>query len=288
MRRAVEVTGAHAGTETESTAPSVRAAGRWYGRAMCGRYHLVRDARELLDHGEIEVGVERVVTFAPRYNIAPSAAAPKSDPDRDMPLTRAPIARRDANAVALDLGCWPLLPAWTHGRVPPYSTANARAETLADKATFKRAWQAGQRCLVPATGFYEWQARDGVRAKQPWSIGVSDAPGLCFGGLWDSVRGADGDEVLSFTIVTLPANPLMRTLHNAGANRHRMPLILPEERWLDWLDAPLDEAEALMTPFPAERMNAHAVSTRVNNPGLDEPQLLSPVEPAGAAPAEPS
>ncbi len=100
---------------------------------------------------------------------------------------------------------------------------------------------------------------------------------FAFGGLWESSRAVDGTEVLSCTIVTLPANSLMREIHNAGRNRHRMPLILPRDRQRAWLDSSPESAMGLVAAVRSEALEAWPVSTAVNNPNLNDPRILEPV-----------
>ena len=244
---------------------------------MCGRYHLVADPEELLRSCGVDTLRGPDDPFGPRYNIAPSEPPHPPGSRRTSPprLTRVPIARKDgaAGSAVAEPAVWPLVPLWAKGEVTRYSTANARSETLRESRSYRHAWESGQRCLIPATGFYEWQDAGG-RVKQPWSIVPTNEDFFLFGGLWESSRGEDGEEVLSCTIVTVEANPLMREIHNAGKNRHRMPLILPEEAREAWLAGSVDEAGAAIGAFPADEMAATPIGTAVNNPGFDDPKVL--------------
>ena len=245
---------------------------------MCGRYRLATDPRTELERFDLDDLVDRWNPFTERWNIAPSEPPHPEGSSRSAPprLTRVPIARADGNRRVGEDAIWPLVPAWAKGEVPKYSTANARAETMAEKASFRRAWERGQRCVLFADGFYEWQAVEGRKGKLPWCIHLADEPLIAFGGLWERSRGADGEDVLSCTIVTVEANPLMREIHNAGRSRHRMPLILAPERVVDWLGADVDGARALVAPFPADEMAAYPIGTAVNNPGFDDPRVAEP------------
>ena len=252
---------------------------------MCGRYHLTRDPLDtLLASTDVTEPGERD-PFAPRYNIAPSEPPPAPTSKRTTPprLTRVPIARRRDEESRVEAAVWPLVPSWAKGVVTRYSTANARAESMRESRSYRHAWERGQRCLIPATGFFEWQDT-GERTKLPWTIGPLNEPHFLFGGLWERSFTADDAAVLSCTIVTVPANSLMRDIHNAGKNRHRMPLILPPERAASWLNGSLEDADALVAPFPADEMRAHPVSTAVNNPGFDEAKVLEEAGRAGTAP----
>jgi putative SOS response-associated peptidase YedK len=138
---------------------------------------------------------------------------------------------------------------------------NARAETLTERPVFRNAFRQ-YRCLVPASGFYEWQSVAG--RKQPWYVLPREAPLFALGGivlLWQGVR--------SVAIVTTAANELMSGIHD------RMPVIVPSEQYADWLGP--EDATALLRPFPAKRMQAHPVSPRVNAPANDDEALLRPI-----------
>lgn len=106
---------------------------------------------------------------------------------------------------------------------------------------------------------------------------ASCADDFAFGELWESSRAGDGTEVLSCTIVTLPANSLMREIHNAGRNRHRMPLILPRDRQRAWLESSSESAMGMVAAVRSEALEAWPVSTAVNNPNLNDPRILEPV-----------
>ena len=224
------------------------------------------------------------VEFQPRYNISPSepplpAGSKRASPRR---ITRVPIVFRDGGKggdLIGDEAIWPLIPVWARGEVPKYSTANARSEEMAGKPAYRNAWKRQQRCLIYASGFYEWQARPGFKAKQPWHIRLKGQDGFAFGGLWEASRTHDGAEVLSCTIITLPANALMREIHNAGRSRHRMPLILPQDAQKTWLDTPSDSAMDRVAAVPSKALEAWPVSTAVNNPNLNDARLLEPITP---------
>src|SRR5229473_2996478 len=156
----------------------------------------------------------------------------------------------------------------------------ARAETLATLPAFRDAFQR-RRCLIPAGGFYEWQ-KDG-KTRTPYVVMPADAPLFAFAGLWENWRdpstraqGADAPWVRSCTIVTAEPNALLAPIHS------RMPVILPREAWAPWLgETPADAAalQALLTPYPAERMRLYPVAPRVNSVKNDAPSLLEPASP---------
>lgn len=146
---------------------------------------------------------------------------------------------------------------------------NARAETLAEKPTFRKAFQR-RRCLVPATGFYEWEKRG--RARLPWLFRrVRDEP-FCFAGLWEPVP-FEGDAAAAVVLVTTPPNALMAPLH------HRMPALLTSaEACRHWLDTRSDEASlrALLAPPEAGAMTATPVSPKMSRADFDSPECVRP------------
>jgi putative SOS response-associated peptidase YedK len=158
---------------------------------------------------------------------------------------------------------------------------NARAETVAEKNSFKSAFKK-RRCLIPADGFYEWQRgeknQSGSGPKQPYFIRLETGTPYAFAGLWESWEGKDGRKIHSTTIITTEANELVGEIH------HRMPVILPPENYATWLDTFIQEPEELMpllAPYPSEQMEAYPVSTHVNKPVNDDPECVEPVGPAG-------
>ncbi len=250
---------------------------------MCGRYRLSTDPRTELERFDLDDMLDRWNPFQERWNIAPSEPPLPAGSERAAPrrLTSVPIAYADGNRAVGEQAIWPLIPLWANGEVPKYSTANARSETMAEKNSYRHAWEHGQRCVLFADGFYEWQAVEGRKTKQPWCIRLKDEPMLAFGGLWERSRTKDGDDVLSCTIVTVDANPLMREIHNSGRSANRMPLILPAERVGDWLRGDVDTARDLVATLPAEAMTAYRIGTGVNNPGFDDPKVAEPVSADG-------
>jgi putative SOS response-associated peptidase YedK len=191
------------------------------------------------------------------YNIAPSQ--------------KVPAIRRVADGNECELLRWGLIPFFAHGAPPKYHTINARVETVATSPAYRGPWKRAQRCIVPANGFYEWQLLpDG--AKQPYFIHLKDRELFGFAGLWDSSTSADGETTLSFTIITLPASPFMAEIHNT---RMREPAILHQEDHEAWLAGSADQAQAALRSYEGELMSAHAVSTRVNSPRNNGPELIA-------------
>jgi putative SOS response-associated peptidase YedK len=175
---------------------------------------------------------------------------------------------------SLDALRWGLVPHFAKDLSSGARFINARAETVASLPAFRDAFQR-RRCLIPASGFYEWR-KDG-KTKTPYVILPTDAPLFAFAGLWENWRDrAGGDDarwIRTCTIITAEPNELLAPIHD------RMPAILPREAWAQWLgEAPADAAslKALLRPYPAEHMRAYPISPRVGSVKNDDPSLLAP------------
>jgi putative SOS response-associated peptidase YedK len=171
---------------------------------------------------------------------------------------------------------WGLIPAWASDPSIGARLINARAETVAEKPSFRTSFRK-QRCIVPADAFYEWQKVGAT--KLPHVIERQDKRPLAFAGLWAVWRPKGSNEAIrSFTVVTTEANPVVSVIHD------RMPVILPEENWPEWLDPANDNVAALtslLVPFSAAPMRAYPVSKLVNNVRNDSPELVEPVSISG-------
>lgn len=219
---------------------------------MCGRYVLA-EINALAERFGI---ADDLPSVAPRYNVAPT---------QSMPV----VVKHSPNRLVLMR--WGLVPSWAKEGKTEQTLINARAETLAQKPTFRRLL-ASQRCLVPASGFYEWQQTGA--GKVPHYIGLKDEPLFGFAGLYDRWTDAQGTEVLSYTIITTAPNALMAPIHN------RMPAILGRDEEEFWLNPDETEAERLLPllkPYPEEQMKATTVSRAVNNVRNDGPGLVQAV-----------
>ena len=149
---------------------------------------------------------------------------------------------------------------------------NARSETLAQKPSFKRALRK-RRCLIVADGYYEWKKE--TEAKIPMHIGLQSREPFAFAGLWEKWVAESGATIHSCTIITTTPNSLMKPIHQ------RMPVILRREAESVWLDRTIEDPASLLpllTPYPAEKMNAYAVSTFVNSPRNNSPECLKPLK----------
>jgi putative SOS response-associated peptidase YedK len=222
-----------------------------YAGGMCGRYFLVASPPELADL----FGLADVPDAAPRYNIAPTQSVLAVGPDR-------------AGLPAVASFRWGMVPRWaTDAKLAPI---NARAETAADKPTFAEAFRK-RRCLIPASGFYEW-LRQG-KAKQPFCIRLADNQPFAFAGVWEAWRPETGPPLLTCAILTTAANDLVKPIHD------RMPVILEERHFGTWIDRDVQEPAELapmLRPFPGERMRAYPVNPWVNDARHDDARCLEP------------
>lgn len=221
---------------------------------MCGRITLSTTAEIIAD----VFGLDSVPPLRARYNIAPS------QPVAVVRNAGEPPARR------LDELRWGLVPAWAKDPAIGNRMINARAETLAEKPAFRSAFRS-RRCLVVADGFYEWR-RIGKRA-QPYLVRRRDRRPFGLAGLWESWHSVDGTTLLTCTIVTTAANPLMAPIHD------RMPVLIAARDHATWLGTGADRAEldALLAPCPEEELEAFAVSPHVNDPRNDDEQCVQPL-----------
>ena len=218
---------------------------------MCGRYTLAAEPDALLETFEVP---ELTFDYRPRYNIAPGQEAP--------------VVAQDRRGRRIGLLTWGLVPAWRDE--PGSGIVNARAESVADKPSFRDAFTR-RRCLVPADGFYEWR-REG-EAKVPYWFRPAEGGLIAFAGLWEHWARAGSQPHHTFTILTTPANDEVRPIHD------RMPaLIAPEARdaWLDAATKP-KVLEAVLRPAEPGLLTAQAVSPRVNRTAEDDPSLIEPL-----------
>ena len=224
---------------------------------MCGRFTLRTPVAELAEIFEAAARPD----LAARYNIAPgqdilvARAAAGGDGGREFAMLR-----------------WGLVPHWAKDPAMAARLINARAETVAEKPSFRDSYRR-RRCLVPADGFYEWRKRpDG--ATQPYHLHLNDDAPFAIAGLWDSWRAPDGDALETCALITTEANRILEPIH------HRMPVILPRDAYQSWLDehSSPDMLEALLRPYGPDDLEAVSVSPRVNNAGHDDASCLDEVE----------
>jgi putative SOS response-associated peptidase YedK len=220
---------------------------------MCGRFSLYTPVRDLAEW----LGLPEVPSLEPRYNVAPTqpVAAVRAGPGggREFVTLR-----------------WGLVPPWSTDRAIGNRHINARAETAADKPSFRSAFRQ-RRCLVPADGFYEWRAAGG--RKQPIHFRLKGGGPFAFAGLWERWQAPGGPAVESCAILTTAANDLVQQAHD------RMPVILDPTGYEAWLDPSVCDPPALaawLRPYPADAMTACPVGPWVNNPRSEGPACLAP------------
>jgi putative SOS response-associated peptidase YedK len=235
---------------------------------MCGRFGLPGDHDAMKLAFDVSTDLQSDIDWAglmPRYNIAPTDQVPV-------------ILERDGSRQAGPMR-WGLMPFRTtsmRGRTALGSNGkslntpiNARAETVQSNGMFKRSFER-RRCIIPAGGFYEWK-RDGG-AKTPYWIGLKDGPWMGFAGLYTWWKSPDGQWVPSCTIITTSPNSFIEPIHD------RMPVILTQgsyDLWLSTEATDQSELRELLVPYPADEMQAHRVSSLVNSPANDGPELLN-------------
>ena len=227
---------------------------------MCGRFALFDPGETLIAAfglGERAAAALSERVLAPRYNIAPT-----------QPVLAVRLAKNGERELAALQ--WGLVPFWAKDPGIGARMINARSETVAEKPSFRNAFKR-RRCLIPASGFYEWQkTADG---KQPVFIHSADKRPFGLAGLWETWQSSDGSYLETCTILTTAPNEMMRPIHN------RMPVILSPEDYATWLHPEPKPAVGLhlLRPYPPEYMAAYPVSTYVNNPRHEDPACIAPV-----------
>ena len=219
---------------------------------MCGRFSLIADLQELGERFGFDPGG---LTHPPRYNAAP---------------TQPVLAVMNGDGRHAEHLRWGLIPSWARSASVGSRLINARAETLAERPAFRAAF-ARRRCLVLADGFYEWRRVESSRI--PMRIVMKSGEPFAFAGLSDSWRNPEGEMVRSCTIITTEPNELLQPIHD------RMPVILAEGAESLWLDDDVRDPGLLgnlLSPYPADLMEAYRVSPLVNRPSNDGPEVIVP------------
>ncbi len=240
---------------------------------MCGRYVSPNEAalnREyLVDARNSGQRLQRLFEDGRSYNVAPTQGVPvvrviRKNTGRDSGGARECVEMR-----------WGLVPFWSKGIPPKFSSINATIEKLENGPTWRGPWKRGQRCIVPAVGFYEWHVNpDG--SKTPYFIEPADKNStFAFAGLWDESKADNVDAIVSCTIITMPPNELMAEIHNA---KKRMPAILDKDDLETWLTGTPEQAKTVLKQYPQEMMHAYIVSSRVNSPRNNDPKLIQPLD----------
>jgi putative SOS response-associated peptidase YedK len=219
---------------------------------MCGRFLLTTPAEAIA----ALLGLESLPETEARYNIAPT---------QPVGIVRARSLAQDREWASAR---WGLVPRWSREPLTRKPLFNARSEGVAEKAAFRDSFK-HRRCLIPASGFYEWKAEG--RSRQPFLVLLRDSAPFAFAGLWDRWQPQGQPPVESCTILTTVPNELVQAIHD------RMPVILSPEHFALWLDPVFSDTKALqeiLRPYPADLMTAQPVGLRVNDARFDDPECI--------------
>lgn len=226
------------------------------GENMCGRFTLYAELTEIKERFQINASIDNEL-YLPSYNIAPSQSVLS--------------VINDGKQNRLGFLRWGLIPPWAKDEKIGYKMINARAETLAEKPSFRKAFET-KRCLVIANSFYEWKKIDGM--KTPICIKLKDHHLFAMAGLWESWIAPSGQKVHTCTVITTAPNDLMSEIHD------RMPVILAPDQEKIWLDRNLTDMKTLtnlLRPLRSDLMEAYEVSGLVNSPKNNTPQLIQEI-----------
>lgn len=251
---------------------------------MCGRYAATRDPAALMREFDAVDGTEGRARGAD-YNVAPTKDIVTVVERHPRDADGNPLGDEEA-VRSLRVMRWGLVPFWAKDPSVGNRMINTRAETAKEKPAFRKALSR-RRCLVPADGWFEWKAGDpgggGKTPKKPFYVTARDGSSLAFAGLWETWRDPKADPdappLVTCSVLTTDAVGELTDIH------HRMPLVLPEQRWAPWLDPDrtdvTDVAELLRPPEPGwvDRLELRPVSTKVNNVRNNGPELVERVEP---------
>lgn len=226
---------------------------------MCGRFTIISDPVAFQLEFDLPETESRKTDWQPHYNVSPTQLIPVVNSAQERKIERMQ---------------WGLLPVWAQDKKDSYRLINIRSETILEKSTFRKIMQKGQRCLILANGFYEWQApAHGKGPKAPFYFQFKDQRPFAFAGLWDYSTLPNRQRIPTCAIITCAPNSLVSPVHN------RMPVLLDAQKGWAWMDDhPDGQLLSLLQPFPTERMEAYAVSPLVNSPGNDLPDCIQPAQ----------
>ncbi|RFC33926.1 MAG: putative SOS response-associated peptidase YedK [Candidatus Nitrotoga sp. LAW] len=222
---------------------------------MCGRFALKENPKKLGEYFQLTGDLE----FLPSWNIAPSS--------RICSITADAEGNRHLHKMR-----WGLIPSWAKDDTIGNKLANARGETVAEKPSFRSAFK-HRRCLIPASGFYEWKTENGI--KYPWYVSLKSGSPLAFAGLWEIWHPEDGEPIESCCIITTAANSLMEPIHE------RMPVILNPDQWTTWLspqEQQIVKQLQMIHPCDPDSLQVWPVTRELNRVGLrDDAGLVEPL-----------
>jgi putative SOS response-associated peptidase YedK len=220
---------------------------------MCGRFALDIDKNAFTRYYR---NPQMEIELSPHYNIAPGSYIP------------AVYLNQTGNEIVTPMR-WGLVPHWSQEPKTKFSTINARAETIQTSAVYRDPFRS-KRCLIPATGFYEWRLMEDS-SKQPYYIHLKDQSLFSFAGLYDIWKDIEGKELWTCTIITTTPNKLMEKIHN------RMPVILNSGSQLLWMqESDLVKVQNILVPLPEKEMEAYPISKLINNPQNDDDKIIRP------------
>lgn len=233
---------------------------------MCGRYNLVPDAAAWADLGEVlgSIVAEELSRIPARYNVAPTQTVPI-------------IVEADDGTAQLIDARWGFIPHWWKGEAPPPKTTNARSETAPTKPMWRHAWR-NQRCLIPASNWFEWFAADEGKSKVPkipHLIERTDGKQILFAGLWSWSPPTPDGSYPTCAIVTLPSAPDIAEIHE------RTPVVLDPKHWKMWLDRSLTdshEISRIAAEGAVEQFSMHTVSLTVSRSRTSGRENVEPAE----------
>ncbi|MEL6354387.1 MAG: SOS response-associated peptidase [Cyanobacteria bacterium J06627_28] len=251
---------------------------------MCGRYTQTHSGKAIASAFSLDSSQNGVPSPPPRYNIAPT------QPVSAIAQSSARPSAQSSGQREYRIFQWGLIPAWAKDPSIGSRMINARAETVAEKPSFRTAFKR-RRCLIVADGFYEWKKSDQKNPdqkradqrsaektklkKQPYYIQMADKALFGMAGIWESWESGDGSYVESCTILTTDPNALMQPIHN------RMPVIIHPSDYDLWLDPTVQKAETvqhLLRSFEADAMQAYPVSRAVNSPRNESADCVEPID----------
>ena len=219
---------------------------------MCGRFTIKFTLEEANKRFNIE---EIKAKFTPSYNVAPSQSIP--------------VIYNENNKIVLDSSTWGLIPHWAKDSKTVYKMINARIETISEKHTYNKELIEG-RCLIPASGFFEWKKVDG--SKKPMFIHVKDQEIFAFAGISSLWKAPDEKIIKTCSIVTTQPNKFMKDIHD------RMPAILKKDDEKEWINSKITDKKEILkmvNTYPAKEMDAYEVSPMVNSPANNNPKVIA-------------